>query len=43
MFGQRRYDFQCLEGKGQNSNVWKDKARIPVSGKIKPELQCLER
>ena len=43
MLGRIRSEFQFLEGKGQNSNVWKDKVRIPMSTHIKPEFQCLER
>ena len=35
MFGRIRSEFQFLEGKGQNSNVWKDKVRIPMFGKTK--------
>ena len=26
----------------QNSNVWTEKARIPMFGRVKPEFQCLE-
>ena len=43
MFGRIRSEFQCLVTYGENSNVWKDKARIPMFGKIKSELQCLDR
>ena len=32
MFGRIRPEFQCLEGEGQNSSVWKDRARIPMKG-----------
>ena len=34
--------FLCLEGKGQNSNVWKFKTRIPVFGRIRSAFECLE-
>ena len=50
MFGTIRSEFQCLEGLGQNSNVWKGKVRIlmfgrvgqkkPILGRIRNELQC---
>ena len=43
MFGRIRSEFQCLEGKGQNSSVWKDKVRISMSGQIRTEVQCLVR
>ena len=42
MFGRIRSEFQCLVRYGENSNVWKDTARIAMFGKIKSELQCLE-
>ena len=42
MFAQNRTEYQCLERQDQKSNVWKDKARIPVFGKIRPEFQCLK-
>ena len=42
MFKRIRSEFQCLEGQDKNSNVWKDKVRIPMFGKIRPEFQCLE-
>ena len=35
MFGGIRSEFQCLKGYGQNSNVWKDKDKIPLFGGIK--------
>ena len=38
MFGKISSEFQSLEGSGQNSNVWKDKARIVLFGGIRPEL-----
>ena len=43
MFGRIRSEFQCLVRYGENSNVWKDEARIPMFGKIKSEFQCLDR
>ena len=42
MFGRITPEFQCLEGKDQNSKVWKDKVRIPMFGGIGPEFQYLE-
>ena len=42
MFGKIRSEFECLEGLGQNSNVWKDKFRIPVFGRMETEFQCLK-
>ena len=41
MFGRIRSEFQCLERQGENSNVWKHKARIPMFGKIKSEISML--
>ena len=38
MFERIRPEFQCLEGLGQNSSVWKDRARIPTSGSVRKEL-----
>ena len=38
MFGRIRPEFQCLEGKDQNSKVWKDKVRIPMFERIRPEF-----
>ena len=38
MFGKIRSKFQCLDGLGQNSNVWKDKVRIPMFERIGPEF-----
>ena len=38
MFGKVRSEYQCLERQGQNSNVWIDKARVPVFGLIRPEF-----
>ena len=42
MLGRIRSELKCLEGKGQNSNVWKDKVRIPMSGQIRTEFQCVD-
>ena len=42
MFGRFRSEFQCLEGLGQNSNVWKDKDRILMFGNIGPKFQGLK-
>ena len=41
MFGRIRPEFQCLKGYNQNSNVWKNKGRIPMFGMIRTEFQCL--
>ena len=38
MFGGVRSEFQCLQGYGQNSNVWKDNDRIPIFEGIRPEF-----
>ena len=43
MFEGIRSEFQSLKRHAQNSNVWKDKDRIPMFAKIRPEFQCLER
>ena len=42
MRGGTRSEIQCLEGLGQNSNVWKGKVRIPMFGRVGPEIQYLE-
>ena len=42
MFGRTRSEFQCLVRQGQNFNVWKDRARIAMFQRIRPEFQCLE-
>ena len=34
-FGKIRKESKCLKGKGKNSSVWKDRARIPVLGGIR--------
>ena len=46
MLGEIRPEFQCFEGSGENSNVWKnngqnsnvwtDKVRISMFGHIRP-------
>ena len=41
MFGRIKSEFQCLKALRQNSNVWKDKVRIPMFGRIAPEFPCL--
>ena len=41
-FGRIRPEFQCLEGQEQNSNVWKDKVRIPMFGRIGPKFKSWE-
>ena len=33
MFGSIGPEFQCLEGEKENSNVYKDRARIPMKRK----------
>ena len=43
MFGRIRKEFQCVERQDQNFNVWKDRARIPMSGWIRQKFQSLER
>ena len=53
MLGEIRPEFQCLEGSGENSNVWKnngrnfsvlkDKVRIPMFGRIRSHFQGVER
>ena len=42
MSGKIRPEFQCLEREGDNYNVWKDRARIPMFARIKPGFQYLE-
>ena len=39
MFRRIRSQFECLTGLGHNSIVWKDKVRIPMFGRIRPESQ----
>ena len=41
MFGKISPAFQCLETYDENSNVSKDKAKIPMIGRIRSEVQCL--
>ena len=31
-----------MEGKDKNPNVWKDKIRIPMFGRMGQKFQCLE-
>ena len=38
MFRSIRSELQCLEGYGQNSNVWKNRARIPMFGRIRSKI-----
>ena len=38
MLGQIKPEIQCLEGEGQNSNVWTDKARMNMFGKVRPQF-----
>ena len=42
MFGQIRSEFHGVERKGLNSNVWKDKVRILMFGRIRSEFQRLD-
>ena len=42
LFGRIRTEFQCLEGYGQNANVWKNQVRIPMFARIRSEFQCFE-
>ena len=42
MFGKIRSELQCLKGLGENTNVWKDKAGIPMFGRIGKEMKCLK-
>ena len=42
MFERIGPEFQCLEREGDNYNVWKDRARIPMFARIKPGFQYLE-
>ena len=37
MFGRIRNEFQYLEGWDKNSNVWKNKRRILIFGRIAKE------
>ena len=37
MFGTKGPEFQCVERYVQNSNVWKDRARILMFGRIRLE------
>ena len=40
MLERVRSQCQCLQKKGQNSNVRKDKITMPMFTKIEPEFQC---
>ena len=42
MFARIRPEFDCLQGQGKNSNVWKDKVKILMFARIRPEFQCLQ-
>ena len=43
MFGRIRSEVnQCLQQQGKNSNIWKDKIKIPTFMKIGLEYLCLE-
>ena len=42
MFGSITSELECLEELGQNSNVWKDKDRIQMCGRIGQEFQFLD-
>ena len=42
MFGRRRSELQGLEGMDQSSNVWKDKNRTIMFGRIGLTFQCLK-
>ena len=37
-----RSEFPSLERQAQNCNVWKDRARIPMLGRARPQFQSLE-
>ena len=36
-------EVQCLKGFDQYTNVYKNRARIPLFKRIRSEFQCLER
>ena len=42
MFWKMSSELQCVEGLGQNTNVWKDRARIPMFERIGQEFQCFQ-
>ena len=42
MFGKIRQELKCLEGQCQKSNVWKDKTRNLMLGRIRLEFQYLK-
>ena len=33
---------QCFEGYDQKTNLYKYRGKIPLFGRIRPELQCLQ-
>ena len=43
MLERIRLEFQSLDGKGQNSNVYKDETTNAIFIWIRPEFQYLER
>ena len=43
MLERIRLEIQSLDGKGQNSNVYKDKTTNPIFKWIRPEFQYLKR
>ena len=42
IFEKKRAQLLCLEEKGQNEIVWKDKVKIPKYGSVRSVIQCLE-
>ena len=42
MFGKIRSEFECLEGLGQNSSIWKDMDIIAMFGRMENEMQRLK-
>ena len=42
MFARIRSEFHGVERKGLNFNVWMDKVRILMFGRIRSEFQCLD-
>ena len=36
-------EFQCREGYGQSCNVHKNRAWIPMLGRVRSEFQCLKK
>ena len=41
MFIKTRPEFQYMKKQDQNSSVYKNRARIPVFGRIRSEFQCV--